>query len=762
MKNFKGLILFILLLCLTTSIFAATTPTAFDLQQANQTLLQLNQQLTKKENKLPQLETAISTLGQFQLQAKTCTINIQNALTTVNREIEISSKVANLKTLPADQKFLEQKKNILTAQLSDCRLFLLQSKDLLDKYNAAAHQMAARTLLTAEPNIIAKISGNIATIKELPQQFNKSIFIEFSGIELFNFQNLTFFCILLIVVIFITYRLKKTLNAAIAKATKPRFGSQLNQAFLCSLNYYLFPLTIFLLVALFSTVLGATVKTWPIITLCSYGLLIYPMVMVFLKTFFHPPKPAHAITQFPKNLNLSLLRRLRSLLQLVLVGYFTYILMSEQTLAAITVSLARTIFISLLAINLITIVWLINRAPKIIYLPRFFRSCLSFILSIVLLSILLTEWLGYHAIANYLLIGISLTLLFIFIAWLLQKISTACINMLSDERHPWQQHWRLYLGIKKHQTIPELIWLRIVTHLIIWGGFAIALLKIWGISKVYFQKLLNALMNGFVVAQFSIVPSHILLALLLFTALTMVTRWLRARVSHYPGFESAPGARDALAAIVGYIGFTLALIFSLLLAGVNFAGIAIVAGALSVGIGFGLQNIVNNFVSGIILLIERPIKVGDRIIVGGTEGYVRKISIRSTQIETSQKSDVMIPNSELISQQVINLMYHNHYSRLALPISVAYGTNTELLKSVLLDIANAHPIVISDYPANEAKVEFKQFGVSSLDFELSCLIKDVTEQGKVKSDLLFSIDAAFRNNNIELAAPRREIYLHKD
>ena len=194
--------------------------------------------------------------------------------------------------------------------------------------------------------------------------------------------------------------------------------------------------------------------------------------------------------------------------------------------------------------------------------------------------------------------------------------------------------------------------------------------------------------------------------------LVAATRFIRTRVSHHPDFKDTPGARDALAAIVGYIGFVLATLFALLLAGVNFAGLAIIAGALSVGIGFGLQNIVNNFVSGIILLIERPIKLGDRIIVGGTEGYVRKISMRFTQIETSQKSDVIIPNSELISQQVINLMYRNDYSRITLPISVTYGTDTELLKSVLLEVAQKNSAVIHNYPANEAKVEFKQFGAS--------------------------------------------------
>ena len=159
------------------------------------------------------------------------------------------------------------------------------------------------------------------------------------------------------------------------------------------------------------------------------------------------------------------------------------------------------------------------------------------------------------------------------------------------------------------------------------------------------------------------------------------------------------------------------------------------------------------------LLIERPIKPGDRIIVGGTEGYVKKISIRSTQIETTLKSTVIVPNSELIAAQVTNLMYRNLYSRITMLISIAYGSDTELVKKILLEIAHAHPSIINEYPANEPKVEFKQFGNSSLDFELSCLINDVNQQSAIKSDLYFAIDKAFHTHGIKLAYPQQDIHI---
>ena len=190
------------------------------------------------------------------------------------------------------------------------------------------------------------------------------------------------------------------------------------------------------------------------------------------------------------------------------------------------------------------------------------------------------------------------------------------------------------------------------------------------------------------------------------------------------------------------------MITGLLIAGFDFTGLAIVAGALSVGIGLGLQSIVNNFVSGIILLIEKPIKPGDHINVDGVEGIVKKIRVRSTQITTSAREDIIVPNSDLITRRVTNYMFSDKYLAIHCEVNVPYGSNTSLVKELLLKAANNHDEIINT-PRNKPSVLFRSFGEKALLFQLCCLIKDVNIKLLVQSDLNFAIDQLLRENNIE-------------
>jgi small-conductance mechanosensitive channel len=247
--------------------------------------------------------------------------------------------------------------------------------------------------------------------------------------------------------------------------------------------------------------------------------------------------------------------------------------------------------------------------------------------------------------------------------------------------------------------------------------------------------------------------------LIIFSGLALLTRFLCARYLKSRKTEIHKGAHQAVATMMSYIGFIIALLIGLLIAGVNFTGLAIIAGALSVGIGLGLQNIANNFISGIILLLERPIKVGDRIMVGDVEGFVKKISIRATQITTLDQTDVIMPNAQLVSDQVTNLMFRDFQLRVCVTVGVAYGSDTELVRRLLLQAAEQHPDIIKDDPACKTYVLFESFGDNSLGFKLYCIIRDANKKYIVPSDLHFQIDKLFREHNITIAFPQRDLHI---
>jgi potassium-dependent mechanosensitive channel len=188
--------------------------------------------------------------------------------------------------------------------------------------------------------------------------------------------------------------------------------------------------------------------------------------------------------------------------------------------------------------------------------------------------------------------------------------------------------------------------------------------------------------------------------------------------------------------------------------GIDLQKIALVAGALSVGIGFGLQSVVSNFVSGIILLAERPIRVGDMVEVKGEGGYVRKISVRATEIETFERASMIVPNSALITDVVKNWTHGNPTSRIIVKIGVAYDSDPEKVRAILTEIAAAHPLVLTSPPP---RVLFARFGDSALEFELRCVVANVDQSLNVNSDLHFAILQRFRAAGIGIPYPQREV-----
>lgn len=220
--------------------------------------------------------------------------------------------------------------------------------------------------------------------------------------------------------------------------------------------------------------------------------------------------------------------------------------------------------------------------------------------------------------------------------------------------------------------------------------------------------------------------------------------------------EIDPGVKGSIQTFTRYLVVIVGALITLDTVGISLSSLAALGAVLMVGIGFGLQNITQNFISGLIILLERPIKVGDLVEVKGVSGKIIEIGARSTLIHTRDDVAIIVPNSQFISEQVVNESFSGEKMRLHIPVGVAYGSDTGKVKEILLKVAEGHPKVIS-HPA--PTVNFNDFGDSSLNFEVRVWVRELWENDIIMSDIRFAIDAAFREENIEIPFPQRDLHL---
>jgi len=216
------------------------------------------------------------------------------------------------------------------------------------------------------------------------------------------------------------------------------------------------------------------------------------------------------------------------------------------------------------------------------------------------------------------------------------------------------------------------------------------------------------------------------------------------------------GVRDAIKKLLHYALVLIGFLLAISALGFQLQHLVVVAGAFGVGIGFGLQDIVNNFLSGLILLFERPVKVGDGILIDGEYGTVAKIGLRSTVVETLDQAELIVPNSQIISQKVTNWTLSTRRVRVVVPVGVAYGSDVELVMKILAEAGEQHDDVMADPPPSPI---FTEFGDSSLNFELRVWIPNVDMRPRVKSELLLYIDRRFREEGVEIPFPQRDLHL---
>jgi potassium efflux system protein len=371
---------------------------------------------------------------------------------------------------------------------------------------------------------------------------------------------------------------------------------------------------------------------------------------------------------------------------------------------------------------------------------------------LIFLGVIIAEIGGYSSLAAHVLKASLSTTFSILGAWMLMLMAHGTLEWIIQspplKRLP-------YLQSKANVIVSRSA---LLTNVLIGALFTTLILVIWRVYDGPAEAIQGVFGFGFMVGSRKVTLGLILTAAAVLYG-SFLTSWA-VQTMLMKGVlttrELQVGVRISIARLIHYgfvfVGFLLALVAL----GVHLRDITIIAGALGVGIGFGLQGIVNNFVSGLILLFERPVKVGDFIQLGEQWAEIKKIGLRATVVETLDRSEIVVPNSDLVSSQVTNWTLSHRMARLVIPVGVEYGSDVPLVMETLKECATASSKVMR---MPEPQVLFVNFGESSLDFELRVWISNIEDRFSVKSQLHQDIDRRFRQAGIVIAFPQRDLHL---
>ncbi len=493
-----------------------------------------------------------------------------------------------------------------------------------------------------------------------------------------------------------------------------------------------------------------------------FALVLYFVVSAVAKTLLAPNRPIWRL--YP--LSDKAARVLYRLIQIVVFIYALNIAWSqlnEVVNAPLSLTVGQSFVASFIfAVALASIAFTRFQNGEVeslgIRRSRFWPIWLKLPLWGLALTIVVSAALGYISFARFLSAQVVISGAVIVIAILFYIAIEEITSDIKDEKTRIGGWFTNILGLDELRRKQASYIVGLILQLVLFSIVIPIILLEWGFSWGDIRSWILVAFLGVQIGAVHISLSTILIALGLFVAGIAITRfsqkWLERGPLSITNFQD--GVADSVRTGVGYLGFALSLLLAISYVGVDFTNIAIVAGALSVGIGFGLQGIVNNFVSGLILLVERPIKVGDWVIVGDKQGFVRKISVRYTEVETFDRSSVIIPNSDLITSTITNWTHGNTVGRVVVQVGVSYSSNAREVHSLLLDIGKKHPQCLT-YPA--PSVVFDNFGESSLDFSLRIFIANISEVLRVSTDLRLSIMDEFNERNIEIPFPQRDLHI---
>lgn len=714
----------------------------FDFKKANQQFDQINLKLSIQDLNIGSLEAAVETLSNLVSQADRCVDLAQKKRTDLTDLARLDRSPSTIEKQGVDSVYLNRQKKELADQQAQCHLFSIRAKEAIIAYKTASSQLVKKDALIRDQPLWASLRQLI----QQPSDYAMWPFFQewiAHVIPPFNFLA-TLMSASFLMAIALLYQLNKRAS--------PRFFGR----------YSPFRVSSVLLLTTGLSFGG----------LCLWRLMSAPNTLTFIvPAIFSGYFLSLLLVNFLFKLNVirggflkysldqAFFRHtLIVMLNLACIGLLGSVFSSGVATNNALWQLSQSLYLfTILGASFFFMVYFCHRHSHYIFVHAHRRFIRFIAFSWILICALLDSQ-GYHHLATHLTFSGLCAIAIVTMTGLL----TLGIQQLYGALYtaPTARTWiSMHLGYRREQFLTEFFILKLAAQILVIAFGVYLIGQSIDFATYTIESLFTELVDGFHMASIMIYPMRILFGAVMFCLLFLICRAISRSIIRYNQLDGEEETQVALASIASYAGFMFSLIIGLMIAGFNFTGLAIVAGALSVGIGLGLQSIVNNFVSGLILLIEKPIRPGDRINVDGVEGFVKKIRVRSTQMITPSREDIIIPNSDLITRRVTNYMFSDKNCRFSCDVGVAYGSDTECVRDTLLSLANLHEDVVKT-GRFKPFVLFRAFGDSNLSFQLWCLIKDVNKKLIVQSDLNFAIEAAFRQQNISMAFPQRDIHIN--
>jgi potassium efflux system protein len=494
------------------------------------------------------------------------------------------------------------------------------------------------------------------------------------------------------------------------------------------------------------------------------ALVIFSSALALCLACYAPYQHGRRLSAVPDEVARPMFRLLITPVLVVILGVFMEGFELSATwpkdAVVLTYALMSVLFAGLLLINLRKLRALIAGSKELaeeVASVRFGRS-LPFLFELAATAIIVLVLIGYSALGWF----ISKQVVWIFTVLAGATFTGHSFNRLFASGLDTDAEFVSRAARKSGIRPAHVVQLGILISGLIWIALAVLALALivypFAPSSSTLIEHLRAVLTKIQIGAVQISGQQIILSVTAFLITIILVRILRnwMRDSFLPATSLDSGVRNSILTALSYLGYTLATLLAFYTLGIDLSNIALLVSALSVGIGFGLQSVVNNFVSGLILLVERPIRVGDWIQSGTDEGIVKKINVRATEVQTFSRETIVIPNANLISNVVKNRMLAGSVGRVTVPIGVAYGTDTRKFKEMLLNLATSHRQVLVE-PA--PSVFFLDFGDSALMFDLRFYVADINSGFSVASDLRFDILDKCNEEGIEIPFPQRDLHI---